>query len=69
MVVFAVCDVTQRCRTGEGLNLPAYRSLVEGVTSAMLNTYIQGSDDNLQYVTDPDLYPLPLVQHHVDYDC
>jgi hypothetical protein len=68
-VFVAVCRDYRFCPVEDESLLPAYRTLVEGVTSAMLNTYIQGSNDQLRYVTDPDLIPMPLLQHHTDVDC
>ena len=69
VILLAACRDWNFCRIEEEEILPAYRDLIEGVTVALFNAYVQGSMDHLEYVTDPDLIPMSLLQHHTDMEC
>ena len=43
--------------------LPAYQNLDDGITAAFFNAHLQGSMDQMEYVTNPDHFSKPLLQH------
>ena len=67
---FPACNATGLCggKAPEEM-LPAYHDFVQGISAAMLNTYIQGQPHYLDYLLTEEDIPIKLSMYETDVGC
>ena len=67
---YSACNATGACGDKAPVEmLPAYHDFVQGISSAMLNTYLQDQPHYLDYLLTEEDIPIKLSMYETDVEC